>query len=61
MDPDKLQGSWDETKSTLKKRLAILIENKFLFSEDKKIEILNSVQQKLGKTREEISKIVGEI
>ena len=61
MDSENLNKSVDVSKSTIQKRLAYLIDNKFMFSEDKKTEILNNVQKKLGKTREEIINIVGKV
>jgi hypothetical protein len=51
--------NWDETKEKLKKQFARLSENGEL-TDEKQTEILNRLQIKLGKTREEIKKFISE-
>ena len=57
----ELKGSWNETKGKLKQKLAILTDSDFLFVEGKNDEILGRLQVKLGKTRDEIKKIIAEL
>jgi hypothetical protein len=54
-------GNWKDQKKQLKKKFAALNENDLLFAEDKKEEMINKLQIKLGKTREEIVKIIDSI
>jgi uncharacterized protein YjbJ (UPF0337 family) len=54
----ELLGSWNETKGKLKQRFARLTDNDVLLIEDKYEELLGRLQVKLGKTKEEIHKII---
>lgn len=57
MDSIEQEGNWEEQKERLKEKFATLTNNKSLFSEAKKEEMLNKYQSKLGKTRDELLKI----
>jgi uncharacterized protein YjbJ (UPF0337 family) len=57
----ELKGSWNETKGKLKQKFATLTDNDMLFIEGKQDEMLGRLQAKLGKTREEIKKILSEL
>lgn len=57
MDSIEQEGNWEEQKKELKEKFAALTNNKALFSEEKKEEILKKYQAKLGITREELLKI----
>lgn len=57
MDSVELEGNWEQQKEKLKEKFAYLTNNKSLFSEEKKEEMLDKYQAKLGKTREELLKI----
>ncbi len=57
----ELKGNWNEQKGKLKQKFALLTENDLLFEEGKKEEMLGKLQIKLGKTREELDKIIGAI
>jgi uncharacterized protein YjbJ (UPF0337 family) len=61
MDYNILTGNWAEQKMILKKRIIDLTESKILFSEGKKEELLLRLEKKLGKTKEELKKIIGEL
>ena len=50
--------SWNEQKAKLKARFAILTEADLNFTEGKKEQMLNKVQEKLGRTKEELEKII---
>jgi len=58
---DYLLGNWKEKKGILKQKYAILTDNDLLYVEGKKDEMLGRMQIKLGKTKEEIEKILSEI
>ncbi len=59
MNASQGKGNWDEQKSKLKEKFAALTENDFLFVKGKKEEMIAKLQIKLGKTREELNKILG--
>ena len=58
MNSTGIIGSWKERKSKLRKKFVFLTDNDLLFEEDKKEEMLVKLQIKLGKTREELLKII---
>jgi uncharacterized protein YjbJ (UPF0337 family) len=56
-----LKGNWNETKKKLKQQFAILTDSDVLFAEGKNDEMLGRLQAKLGKTKEEIIKIIAKL
>lgn len=58
MNNSEQSGNWEEQKKQLKEKFAALNESDLLFSKDKKEEMISKLQIKLGKTREEILKII---
>jgi len=58
MNNTELKGNWNEQKGKLKKKFAFLTENDLMFEEGKKEEMFGKLQIKLGKTKEELHKIV---
>lgn len=58
METTILKGNWNEQKGKLKQKFANLTDNDLLFEEGKKDEMLGRLQIKLGKTKEEIHKII---
>ena len=61
MNTIELQGAWNEQKGKLKQKFASLTDNDLLFSEGKKDEMLGRLQTKLGKSKEELLKIITEL
>lgn len=61
MNTTGLNGNWDEQKAKLKQKFAALTDNDLLFNKGKKEEMMAKIQLKLGKTKEELFKIIGEI
>ena len=57
----QLKGSWNETKGKLKQKFALLTDNDLLLLEGKQDELVGKLQTKLGKTKEEIQKIITEL
>jgi uncharacterized protein YjbJ (UPF0337 family) len=55
------KGNWNEHKGKLKKRFAILTDNDLMFAECRKEEMFRRLQIKLGKTKEELHKIIAEL
>ncbi|MBP1670559.1 MAG: CsbD family protein [Bacteroidetes bacterium] len=58
MDTLELKGNWNEQKGKLKQKFAILTDNDLMFEDGKEDEMLGKIQIKLGKTKEEIRRIV---
>ena len=57
----ELKGNWNEQKGKLKQKFAMLVDNDLLFAAGKKDEMLGKLQVKLGKTKEELYKIIGSL
>jgi uncharacterized protein YjbJ (UPF0337 family) len=54
----ELNGNWKEKKGKLKQKFALLTEDDLLLVEGKQEELLERLQAKLGKTREEVRKLI---
>jgi uncharacterized protein YjbJ (UPF0337 family) len=52
----QFKGGWNEVKGKLKQKYGQLTDNDLAFSEGKDDELLGRLQQKLGKTKEELRK-----
>jgi len=50
----QFKGGWNETKGKLKQKYAQLTDDDLAFAEGKDDELLGRLQQKLGKTKEDI-------
>ncbi len=55
----ELKGNWEQQKDVLKQKFIALTDNDLLFVNGKKGEMLERIQAKLGKTKEELFKIIG--
>jgi len=58
MNTTEVKGTWNEQKGKLKQKFEILTDNDLLFEDGKKDEMLGKIQIKLGKTKEELHKII---
>ena len=58
METTELKGNWNEQKGKLKQKFAWLTDNDMLFENGKKEEMLGRLQIKLGKTKEDLHKII---
>ncbi|MCC5943402.1 MAG: CsbD family protein [Bernardetiaceae bacterium] len=58
MDKLEIKGNWNEIKGKLKSKYADLTEDDLLYDEGKGEELLGKLQQKLGKTRDEVVKMI---
>jgi uncharacterized protein YjbJ (UPF0337 family) len=57
----KIKGNWNEAKGKLKQRFADLTDDDLLYVEGKEDELYGRLQKRLGKSREEIDKIMEEL
>ena len=61
MNTTEAEGKWNEFKGKLKQKFAVLTDDDLLFAEGKKDEMMGNLQKKLGKTKEEIHKVLEEL
>ncbi len=54
----EVKGNWNELKGKLKQQFAVLTDNDLMFEEGKKDEMLGKIQIKIGKSKEELHKII---
>ena len=52
----QFKGSWNEVKGKLKQKYGQLTDNDLAFSEGKEDELLGRLQQRLGKSKEDLRK-----
>ena len=58
MNTKEAKGNWNELKGKLKMKFATLTDDDLMFAEGKKDEMYGKLQQKLGKSKEELHKII---
>ncbi len=61
MDKLELKGNWNETKGKLKQAYGDLTEDDLQYAEGKEDELVGRLQQKLGKTRDEVVKMIRDL
>jgi uncharacterized protein YjbJ (UPF0337 family) len=61
MNTSSIKGNWKETAGKLKQKFANLTDDNFLFNKGKKEELFGRLQQKIGKTKEQLRKLIGKI
>ena len=55
---ETFSGNWNEQKSRLKKEFPVLTDKDLFFEIGKKNEMLEKLQVKLGKTKEELQRVI---
>lgn len=58
MNTDEVKGNWNEQKGKLKKKFGYLTDNDLMFEEGKKEEMFGRLQVKLGKTKDDLKKLI---
>ena len=58
MNTTEIKGNWNEQKGKLKQKFAVLTDDDLMFDEGKKDEMFGKLQIKLGKSKEELEKIM---
>ena len=61
MDKLTVKGNWNQAKGKLKSAYAELTDNDLLLEEGKEDELYGRLQKKLGKTREEVKKMIEDL
>lgn len=54
MDKLQIKGKWNELKGTLKQKYADLTDDDLLYEEGQEDKLIGKLQQKLGKSRDEV-------
>lgn len=57
----EIQGHWNEIKGKLKQKYALLSDDDLLLIEGKQDELIGRLGIKLGKTKDEIRKIISDL
>ncbi len=60
MNKLQIKGNWNEIKGKLKQKYADLTDDDLTFAEGKEDELLGRLQQRLGKSEEEIRRAIEE-
>jgi uncharacterized protein YjbJ (UPF0337 family) len=58
MNTLSMKGNWKEVSGKLKQQYANLTDDDLLYKEGKDEELLGRLQQKLGKTKEDVRKLI---
>jgi uncharacterized protein YjbJ (UPF0337 family) len=53
-----MKGTWNEAKGKLKQKYGTLTDDDLMFTEGKEDELYGRLQTRLGKTKEEIKKMI---
>ena len=57
----ELKGNWNEIQGKLKQQFANLTDDDLLLVEGKKDELIGRLQTKLGKTKEQVKKLISDL
>jgi uncharacterized protein YjbJ (UPF0337 family) len=57
----KLKGGWNEVKGKLKQKYGELTDDDLTYSEGKEDELVGRLQRKLGKSKDEVRKIIADL
>lgn len=61
MNKTEIKGNWNELKGKLKKSYAELTDNDLMYEEGREDELYGRLQQKLGKSKDEVRKLISEL
>ena len=55
---DKLKGNWNQIKGELKQEYGELTDNDLMYREGKEDELLGKIQEKTGKTKDQVKNFI---
>jgi uncharacterized protein YjbJ (UPF0337 family) len=61
MNTTTLKGRWNELKGKLKQQYADLTDDDLMYEDGKDDELIGKLQVRLGKTKDEVTKILAEL
>jgi uncharacterized protein YjbJ (UPF0337 family) len=61
MNSTVIKGNWNELKGKLKQKYGNLTDDDLMFSEGMEDEMLGRLQKKLGKSKDEVRRLIAEL
>lgn len=61
MNDLRIEGNWNEKKGKLKQEYGQLTDDDLAYSEGKEEELVGRLQRKLGKSKDEVRKMISDI
>jgi uncharacterized protein YjbJ (UPF0337 family) len=61
MNSTVIKGNWNELKGRLKQKYGNLTDDDLMFTEGKEDEMLGRLQKKLGKSKDEIRRLIADL
>lgn len=61
MNSTEIKGNWNELKGKLKQKYADLTDDDLMHEEGKEDEMYGKLQQKLGQTKDEFTKMIADL
>lgn len=61
MNDLRIKGNWNETKGKLKREYGQLTDDDLAYSEGKEDELVGRLQKKLGKSKDEVRRMISDI
>ena len=61
MDKLEIKGNWNDLKGRIKEAYGTLTEDDLTYQEGKEDQLIGSIQKKLGKTRDEVVKMINSL
>ena len=61
MNSTLVKGNWNELKGKLKQKFGTLADDDLIFTEGKEDELLGRLQKKLGKSKDEIRRLIADL
>lgn len=61
MESKELKGKWSELKGKLKQKYANLTDDDLLYAEGKEDELYGRIQQRIGKSKEEVKDLIDKL
>ena len=61
MNSTIIKGNWNELKGKLKQKFGALTDDDLVFTEGKEDELLGRLQVKLGKSKDDVRKLIADL
>lgn len=61
MNTTGMEGNWNEMKGKLKQKYANLTDDDLMFEEGKEDELIGRLQKKLGKSKDEVRRMISDL
>lgn len=55
---DKMKGNWNQVKGKLKSSFGDLTDDDLMYAEGKEDELIGRIQEKTGKTKEQVKEVI---